>query len=64
MAEKFTRPLFVRCPPSMTKLIEEVAESRFTTVSEYVRGALVERLRSDVGEVDSGEIIGDANATL
>lgn len=49
MAERFTSPLTVRCPARLTQLVERVAERRFSTVSEYVRGAVVERLKADGG---------------
>lgn len=47
MSEKFTIPLYVRCPPSMISLIETVADKQFTTVSDYVRRAVVAQLRAD-----------------
>jgi hypothetical protein len=46
-AEKFDGVLFVRCPPALPQMIASAAHEGMTTVSDYVRSAVLVQLRRD-----------------
>ena len=46
-ARRIFRPLKVRCPPALPALVRRAAEQEMTTGAEYVRRAVIERLRAD-----------------
>ena len=44
---RFPNLISVRCPPALPVAIERAADRDLTTPSEYVRRALIDRLRAD-----------------
>jgi hypothetical protein len=45
--KRFTDTVLVRCPSRMGSMIDKAAERRFMKPSEFVRMAIVERLKGD-----------------
>ena len=46
-AGRFTGALCLRAPHRLTEVVEATAARKMTTVSEYVRRAVIERLEAD-----------------
>jgi hypothetical protein len=46
-ADRFDGVLFVRCPPALPQMIASAAQEGMTTISDYVRSAVLVRLRRD-----------------
>jgi metal-responsive CopG/Arc/MetJ family transcriptional regulator len=44
---RFLMDLHVRVPQGLTQAVTEAADKRMTTSSEYIRQAIIERLRQD-----------------
>jgi hypothetical protein len=48
MAQENPRKMLQLCaPPALTSAVKAAADREMTTISEYVRRALIDRLRSD-----------------
>ena len=51
---RFPDALFVRCPASLPEALDRAAEREMTTVSDYVRSAVLTQLRRDGIELIEG----------
>lgn len=49
---RFTETIKVRCPPRLPSLVDAAAERKCTTISDYIRRAVVEKLEAD--GIDTG----------
>ena len=47
-----TETIKVRCPPRLPSLVDAAAERKCTTISDYIRRAVVEKLEAD--GIDTG----------
>jgi len=45
--KRFTGSLCLRVPPKLAEAVEDTAYRKMTTVSEYARRAVIERLAAD-----------------
>ncbi len=52
MSEHRKRQINVQMPDALRLALTRAAERRFTNVSEYIRSALVDRLRSDQVQIE------------
>jgi hypothetical protein len=59
---KFPSALFVRCPPSLPEAVARGADRAMTSVSAYVRGAVLERLARDGVDVNARHFPSDGEA--
>ena len=46
-AEKYEGIIFARCPAELPQLVESAARARMTSLSSYVRAAVLEQLNRD-----------------
>jgi hypothetical protein len=46
-AEKYDGIIFARCPGELPELVESAARARMTSLSSYVRAAVLEQLQRD-----------------
>ena len=46
-AEKYEGIIFARCPAELPQLVEFAARARMTSLSSYVRAAVLEQLHRD-----------------
>ena len=51
--KRFSATLQLRAPPRLFPLIDKAADARVMTASEYVRQAIVERLKADGIELEA-----------
>jgi hypothetical protein len=52
-APRFPDRLQFRCPPALSETLAEAVNKKMTTASDYVRQAVVSRLRADGYEPDT-----------
>ena len=57
---RFSERVVVRSTPSFTQALDRAADSRLTSRSDYIRGALLDRLKTDGIDAASASASGAA----
>ena len=50
---RFTENITLRCPPSLRRAVDELAERELIAASDYIRMAVLRQLRADGVNVDA-----------
>jgi len=56
-APQFTARILVRCQPSLVAAIDRAAVKNLMTASEYIRRALIKRVKADGVRIGGGDAL-------